>query len=322
MEVRSIYPPASRVDIGDRKDNDPPVFEEVKIFKVSNAIITSFGYVIDNFSVLEESISYRHRNTLTFKNKFSFSFFKKKIKVKGPALSIAHGWYNGYYHFTLECLPKLFMLREYLPDSTLVFPKKIQKFHSGWFELLGIKNILFLDEDEVAKTPLVITTSFPARDLNHHDLIMPEFSNWVLSHLKDPLSLNFKKIFIGRKDPLHRKLINVQEVKDVLTQAGFTYVVMEDHSVADQLRIFSNAEQMVSVHGASLSNLCFSKAGTKVLDLMHEDFKQWCFLKLSIIKKLDYSILPCKGEGDHPLPGYKDIKVDITALRKKLGEWI
>ena len=321
MEIKSVYPPANIIDIGDKQDNDPPIFEPVNIYSLPNAYITSYGYVISNFKILKEGVSYRHRNSLNFKNVVSFLFLKKKVHLNKSALSISHGWYDSYYHFTLECLPKLFILKDFLSRATLVFPKKIQNFHSEWFELLGVKNILYVEESEILKTPLAITSSFPARDLNHHHLVMPDFAMWVLSKIDNLNSLGFKKIFIGRKNPKHRILLNLPEIKLYLETQGFVYAEMEDYSIKDQIKLFYNANQIICVHGAALSNLCFSKPGTKVLDLLHEDFKQWCFLKLAIIHNLDYDILDCQGEGDHPLPGYKDIRVNIPNLKNKIEKW-
>jgi Glycosyltransferase 61 len=321
MDVKPVYPAPAKIEIGNKTDNDPPVFEPVYLYKLPNSYITPYGYIISNFKVIKEGISFRHRNSISVKNIVSFLFFKKKVHVTQPALSITHGWHDSYYHFTLECLPKLYLLREFTSHSVLIFPKKIQVFHKEWFELLGVKNIQYLGENEIVKTPLAITSSFPARDLNHHNIILPEFATWVLSKIQNLSSIGFKKIFIGRKNPLHRKLLNNDDVKSFLNSLGFTYIEMEDFSIVDQIKIFHNAQQIICVHGAALSNLCFSKKGTKVIDLIHKDFKQWCFLKLSVIQQLDYEILECEGEGEHPLPGYKNIIVDTLMLKNKMIGW-
>jgi len=321
MDTKPAYAAPAMVDIGKRTDNDPPVFEPVYLYKLTQSFITSFGYIIHNFRVFKPAVSYRHRNTISIKNIISFLFFKKKILINQPALSISHGWYDSYYHFTLECLPKLFVLKEFISSSILVFPKNIQPFHQKWFELLGVTNILYIDDNEIVKTPLAITSSFAARDLNHHNIILPEFASWVLSKIQNLDSIKFKKIFIGRKNPMHRKLLNNEEVKTFLSSSGFEYIEMENYSVSEQVKIFHNAEQIICVHGAALTNLSFSKPGTKVIDLMHKDFKQWCFLKLAIIQKLNYEILECEGEGEHPLPGYKDIIVDVQILKSTIVKW-
>jgi len=322
MEVINLYPESELIDLKGREDNDPQISEKINLYKVPNALITSYGYTIKNFSVLEESISFRHRKTISFKNIISFVFLKRKISVQTTAISIANGWYDSYYHFTLECLPKLFLMRDFIDKATLIFPSKISKFHQQWFDLLGVTKIKYINNDEIVKTPLALTCNFPERDLNHHNIILPEFRNWILEHINNKDSIGYKKIFIGRKNPMHRKLLNLEEVKTTLQNEGFTYVEMEDFSIADQIKLFYNAEQIVCLHGAALSNLCFSKPKTKVLDLIHKQFKQWCFLKMSIILDIDYAVFSCSGTNNNAiLPGHQDISVDISKLTNILKKW-
>jgi len=321
FESVQIYPPPALVDIGNNTDNDPPVFEPVEMYRVKNAIVTPYGYIVKNFRLLTKAVSFRHRSVLTLKNIALIVFFKKKVRVNQPVISITQGWYDGYYHFTLESLPKLFLLKDYLEEAVLVFPKKTQQYHVEWLQLLGVRNILYLGDNEVAKTPLAITTSFPARDLNHHHIITPLFRSWVLSKISNKNSSGHQKIFIGRKNPRHRKLLNISDVTNFLTGKGFVYIEMEDFTVEDQVKLFYNATEIICVHGAALSNICFSKPGTKVLDMIHEDFQQWCFLKLAKILDINYSLLKCSGNNAHPLPGYRDLEVNLQQLEERLNAW-
>ena len=112
MEQVVLYPPSTLPDINGLADNDIPVPETINLYKVYNGLVTSYGYVIEKFQLLTPAISIRHRASISIKNIFVFTFFKKKIIVKTPCLSITNGWCDSYYHFTLECLPKLFLLKE------------------------------------------------------------------------------------------------------------------------------------------------------------------------------------------------------------------
>jgi capsular polysaccharide biosynthesis protein len=321
MEIINLYQAPSYIDIGERIDNDPPVYENINLYHVKNATITSFGYTISKFKVLKETISFRHRNVFTTKNIFSALYLKHKISINSPAISISNGWYDSYYHFTLECLPKLYLLREYINQSKIIFPSKNSSFHNQWFKILGLQNIMYIDQNQVIKTPLAIVCNFSARDLNHHNIILPEFRQWILSHVENKTSLNYKKIFVGRKNPSHRILLNLEAVKEFLVENNFVYLELENFTVEEQIKIFYNAQQIVCVHGAALSNLCFSNPKTKVLDLIHQEFKQWCFLKMSVILDIDYQLFNCIGSGENNLPGYQNITVDLLKLKKYIEKW-
>lgn len=321
-EIINLYPETKNIDIGKREDNDPPIFEKINLYKISNSYISTFGYIIYNFQILKQGISYRHRNSVSFKNVLSFILFKRKISIDNACLSIANGWVDSYYHFTLECLPKLYLMRDFIETSTLVFPSKLTSFHKQWFDILDIHNIQLINDDEIVKTKLAITSNFSARDLNHHHLITPHFRDWVLSKIQQKNIEYNKKIFIGRKNPKYRVLLNKEDVIKMLNKYGFVYIEMEDFTVVEQILIFNNAQQIVSIHGAALSNICFCKPNTKIIDLMHEDFKQWCFLKLAIILNLSYSIIPCKDINQNDkLPGHRNLLVDINVLEKFIKTW-
>lgn len=322
MSTVKLYPAPSAVDIGERPDNDPPVFEAVSMYKVPHALISSYGYIIRNFKLLKEGISFRHRHSVSLKNIISFTFLKKKVRIAQPCISIANGWYESYYHFTLESLPKLFLMRNELAGAVVVFPAAMSSFHRQWFSILNIRNIRTITDNEVVKTPLAITTNFSSRDLNHHNLVMPEFRDWVVSHLNNTGPAGPEKIFVGRKAARYRILLNSEETKTLLAANGFVYVEMEDLSVEQQIRMFNGASRIVCVHGAALSNTCFCKPGTRIIDLMHEDFKQWCFLKLAKVLDLEYTILPCEGPNDgDQLPGHRNITANLQQLSQTIEKW-
>lgn len=322
VEITRLYSKSQIIDIGDRVDNDPPYIEDINMYKIPNAYITPYGYIIKNLFFFKPTISYRHRNRHNFINALSIILRKKVIKTKDPAISITSGWYDSYYHFTLECLVKIFLLKKEVEKHPVVFHKEVKKFHKEWFEILGINNILYIDNKQVVKTKLAISSSFASRDLNHHSIIIPEFRSWVLTQVNPKKRDIYKKIFIGRKKSNHRVIVNNEEVKEALKHLGFLYLEMEDYDVRTQIEIFNSADQIVCAHGAALTNLCFCEPQTKVIDLMNSEFKQWCYLKLSLVLSLNYNILPCTAKNQkNILPDYLNITVDIDVLTSIVKKW-
>lgn len=315
MEITTLYPAPEFIDIGGLKDNDPPVYEPVEEYLIPNAYINSNGYIFKSFRPVKETVSFRHRDSVSLKNVLSNFLSKKKIRISEPAISIMSGWNDNFYHFTLESLPKLYVLRKHIDSATIIFPQNLKQFHKEWTEILGLKNVTYLNSNEIVKTPLAISSTFTSRDLNHHNLVIPEFRDWILSKVESTDVTIFKKIFIGRKNSSHRRLLNLDKVKSFLEKKGFTYLEMEDYDLKQQIRLFAGADEIVCLHGAALTHLCFAKPNTLVIDLIHEDFYQWCYLKLAKILKINYLQLRCAGDAESELlPGYRDIEVDINSL--------
>ena len=71
-----------------------------------------------------------------------------------------------------------------------------------------------------------------------------------------------KKIYIDRKDAKSnhshlRKIINEDEVKELLIKNGFEIFTLGEMSFIDQISLFNNASQIIGLHGAGFANLIF-----------------------------------------------------------------
>ncbi|PWH85322.1 glycosyltransferase family 61 protein [Brumimicrobium oceani] len=307
------FPPAQQNFIFEEEDNDPPISEEIQIWEVPNAYVTAYGYVLKKGRNIDFFTSPRHRESIGLKTIFANYFLKEKIKIKGTVISFVHGWYENYYHFLAECLPKLYVLKDYLEDSVVAFPKEYKSFHKEYLDILGIKNIIYIDKNQVIDASKVVSCNFMNRDLNHHHIITPQFRDWVISKIDFQENNNLpKSFFINREKATYRKVLNNEELIDNL--GSLTNINLEDYSVLDQIKLFYHANEIEAVHGASLTNLIFCQEDTVVKEYIHKDFKQHCFTKLAMTLQLNYSRIQCEGNSVNALPGYCDIIIPLNKV--------
>lgn len=320
VEVIPLFPPAEGVDLKGKSDNDPPVSEAVEIHILGKARVNYYGYVFQNGRVHEHFVSPRHRGSITFKNILSNYLRKKVTRINSPVISIANGWYDNYYHFTLEVLIKVFLLKDFLDEATIIFPSGTSSFHRKWFEIVGLKNIRYINENEVVISPKVISCNFPNRDLNHHNLITPLFREWIIEHAKNSGFLDTPKfpsdLFIDRAKATYRKILNHPEVEQILEEAKITMINLEDLKLEDQINALYFAKRALFVHGAGLTNILFCAPETSIFDFCHRDFNQHCFHKLSVSLNLHYQRINCDGNEAHDLPGYCDLYIPLDSLKE------
>ncbi|RYE32726.1 MAG: glycosyltransferase family 61 protein [Sphingobacteriales bacterium] len=86
---------------------------------------------------------------------------------------------------------------------------------------------------------------------------------------------------------------------------AFSIVYLEDYSVADQVKLFYNAREIIAIHGAGLTNLIFAQPGTTVIELFPVSYVNQCYWTIASKNKLQYSYL--LGEG-----------VDVTTEKNHL----
>ncbi|MBK6937131.1 MAG: glycosyltransferase family 61 protein [Chitinophagaceae bacterium] len=271
-------------------------FAGINEYTVRDAQIGYYGYITKGLQNLQ-AIMPVHYKPLTFKSVVGNHFVRKTIKTEFPALSIANNEYDNFYHFMYESLVKLYCLRDHINSSAVVFPGKKYKYHDEWFEILGIKNLLFITVRELIKTPLAISCNFPEDEMACKKDILVAFKDWVLKNLTDRGMLYSKnrfpdKVFISRTRAKYRKVVNFDEVVPVLQEFGYTIIDLEDYSLAEQINYFYHARDIVGVHGAGFAHMCFTKA--PVLDIIVDNFYIEFFYKLSQTYDLRYDYLRSK----------------------------
>ena len=88
-----------------------------------------------------------------------------------------------------------------------------------------------------------------------------------------------------------RNIVNQKEIITNLVRLGFAIVDLDRMSVQMQLKVFQNAQLIVSPHDAGLSNLVAAKSGTKILELlpMQTDGIYDMYKKICQLTKISYS---------------------------------
>jgi len=100
-----------------------------------------------------------------------------------------------------------------------------------------------------------------------------------------------RRIFFSRGGTAIRRLDNEAALFAIAERRGFERFVATSDNHAEQVRVFSEAEAVVGVHGAGLANLLFAPAGARVLELFPANFTKSTYLWLSRRLGLDYGWL-------------------------------
>lgn len=80
-----------------------------------------------------------------------------------------------------------------------------------------------------------------------------------------------KKLFICAKNEATLFLVNEEELTEKLLEIGFVKVYQEDLSFNEQIRLFSQAQEIISLKRSLLANLVFAQPNTQVMELVGKD---------------------------------------------------
>jgi hypothetical protein len=197
---------------------------------------------------------------------------QKEQHIHGRAVVLTTpGARGNYFHWCLELLPKIHLL-----SSCDLFRPREDVFlanHNGaryqieTLELLGLR------------APNIIRT-FPGIKLTADELVVPSHSSrheavpaWVIQFMRKTFlrrssaGSDHKKLFLARGAAKRRTISNQPEVHKYMRDRGYTIVDTAKLSFQEQVNLFRGARSIVSCHGAGLTNLCFAKGGTSLLEI-------------------------------------------------------
>lgn len=260
------------------------------------------------------------------------SLLPARERLSGTVCSLVDGrrWYGSYYHWFLDCLPRLIAADDHGRRSgerpRLIVPDPLNRWQQQSLDLLGI------DPGQHLPAPLVggggiavdqligyVAHRWQRLDGAPFDAASP----WAIRLLADRLSSVVaastaggpRRLYLSRRGVPTRQVSNEEAVLALLEPHGFVAVQTETLSLAEQIDLFRGATHIVAPHGASLTNLLHAQEAS-VLELFQAGHGvRPDFFQLAMINGLDYrhAVCPSNGAAAH-------CQVDLGWIRDYLDQ--
>jgi capsular polysaccharide biosynthesis protein len=290
--------PILNLNFEDKKNYIEKVFsykkEKYNIFKIINGRLYNatnhVAYLSKNFLLKSPSFQYKDSKNSNIKNNITLIIgtpsFLKKLKGKVFSLLSGGGAKSNYGHWLFDVLPRIFLLNKFFSikkiDKFLV-PSIKYDYQLITLNLLGIKKKKLIESNNFRhlQASELYSTSHP----NNHNF--ENISAWTVKFLRENFLkkksskiYNFEKVYLDRgefnlfeksnnnsKFKDHRIIINEKEIKSFLIEKGFKILKPYEFNFLDQVNIFSRLKFIISLFGAGLTNICFCKERTKVIEI-------------------------------------------------------
>lgn len=319
---------------------------ELKVRELKNVFVNHYGLVIRNGLLVkgcapnightkyeDDNFYYRHwRKGIEQQlvSKYGRSLPSIRLDDNKKYLIIHSPWFS-YYFWLTECLPRLLMVQDQLDDLILIYPE-------GWKKINYVNETLDL-------FPQLQRIEIPN---DYHlfvkKLVMPEVKPWspmvipeqvfqirefLFSKFNISSSEKERRIYISRSDAKYKKLVNENEVVNLIEKYNFETVTMSDLSFKNQIRLMHETKYVMSITGASMANLLFLPEGATLIDLTNKMYLtdrkyKFHFKKIMDILNGNYLVQFCEPKVDPNLPDIAmyDINVDILELEQNLNSFI
>ena len=192
------------------------------------------------------------------------------VHQKGNYVTLIFYWGLWYYHWFNDVLSTLHENLDLLPKDTLfILPAEAKAHHLASLDLLGIgpERRLLFDGSEM----WVLENLWFQPPAVHPDDQTPGAMPWLGRTLSAGIARDETekplRLYISRRHVPTRVVVNEEELLPILQRHGFIVVATEKLSLAEQIRLFRNAEVIIGPHGSGLTNMIYAAPGTPVLEL-------------------------------------------------------
>ena len=286
------------------------------------AVVSSDGYLIKELSfqwnrglvTIEQNAYLRQKG------------FSKPTKIKGTVFSMLAGGgaITYYYHWMVDSLPRLFLLKESgLFDTVDYFlvPNYSLDYHRETLAYFGIKDhqVISIQSHRHIQADSLILTSYTRVNGHHPQWACDGFYDTFVGASAPERS--DKLLYISRADAKQRRVLNESQLIDMLKRYGFEVYTMSSLSMREKVQLLSAARVIVGPHGSGSVNFAFCKPGTKILELFPDNCVAPFICDICDKRGLVYDYLLCESDGNatNAVEGQKlNLTADINQVEEKV----
>ena len=291
-----------------------------KFYLVKNCLVMNHknGQIIlpsiskDKTIILNQSFSPQNdnnaRQSCIFQNFYNFSKDNTTIKVK-TAIALNHIWSNNFWHWILECLPKVLALEDKNYKGSYIVPNS--KFVKELLELIQVdRSRIITHNGNIFVESLVIPPMYSGYELINHQHIVHYIRNKLLDCIDKPS--NYERVYIKRTGTRH--ILNEQEIIDILNKHDFFIMVPEEYSVKEQISNMVNAKISVMAHGANSTLTLFQQKNSTFIEFFSSGYI--VYHTIAFTKALGINYIPIPEAKAEPIVLQDSIRpqyLNITA---------
>lgn len=246
------------------------------LFTVNNEVLIHSDKIGTTLSTIKSNRIDTFLSDIKFSgNNISIKTNKKNILIDEKVIVLSQRGFNIYGHWLIDLLPRLaFCERMLVQNVKVILPKGIPKYAFELLKYFGVEKNRIIEHDYKYETlhckdAIIPSASRSGNDLSH---IHPCIGNYF-DRIIDNCNLIEKDtapyLYLSRKGERNqmRRLINRNEVENVLDKFPFVSIQPEKLSFLEQFSLYKNAKIIIGEYGSALHNSLFGSKDLKVISL-------------------------------------------------------
>jgi capsular polysaccharide biosynthesis protein len=219
----------------------------------------------------------------------------KPRRVPGTVAVLNCGPYRNYFHFLFDAMSRLRLFRQAAISADYYCVAQHTPFQRELTTLFGIREdqIIPLEKGTHVVAEQLIASSLPGLHQISEQVHLKDIATYrfvretILAQVDQDATQPVPNLYVQRTAT--RTLANEDELLAHLQrQEDWEVVRLEEHSVLEQAAMFYHARQIVSVHGAGLTNLVFAQPNARVVEIFPPDLLEPIYFQMTTLFNLHY----------------------------------
>jgi capsular polysaccharide biosynthesis protein len=308
-----------------RRFSEPIHFPAHHIYRLRHVHATWDGAVFHNLrlfvpSIVQARFVSRFQDTLLLRQ-----WVGEKVEEPSTCVAVCHDQWSveNYYHWLIDTLPRLLVLRQTHPAILLLLPqplppKQLPDYIQCSAAALGFTRYLPLNTRQILQAGCVVLPELTAPSLTQNPELIKQVQAELISALSpDPVPAT-RRVYAARASRGVRSIANASEVDALLQKLGFEKVYFEQLSFLEQIQLMRETKVFLGVHGAGMTNMLFLQNSARIIELLNEEHGDPCYFLLASCLGLAYYCAPCTGL-NRELANQSDMVITITLLEQILA---
>ena len=226
--------------------------------------------------------------------------------------------YINFWHFLMECAPKVVALERLGFDGAYIFPKAFFKpYIYSWLAYMNVpKERIVLVENPVRVKELYLPLSLVHstwRIKGYSGSLLLDTRSYMLKPIARKIPLWGKgKLYITRKET--RRCLNEEDYRDSLEQRGIKFVDMAVLPLEEQILLAASSNYIIGPHGAAMAHTMFMPYFSTIVELFSSEYTQSCVFEQIRLLGHNYYMLVSKSEPDESekngSPTFTDMRIN------------
>jgi len=304
-------------------DQDTALFQKETFYESRQSFIDKRFFVFFNFNSFTafNRHSFFKKNNLKTNNVPFKTLGFHRVRLCFDEYLFLDNWSLNYFHWFTDVIPKILYAIKKRSTVRILMPGWLYNRDYVYQSLSLIDGVVV---EVFSKTALIINAKIVNRGYtsgNYDEgLIQQERGVFFkMNAIKNEVPC--KRIFVFRSVEAKRGILNFEELAPVLKKYAITIIDFSNYSWIEQYSLAVNADILIGVHGAGLTNMLFMKENSNILELRRkDDDHNNCYFSLAAACKHKYWYQLCDVDDPSIETQQNSFYVDVDVFENNIAQ--